>query len=84
MHTVYNLVTVFRDKIHHVHVCGHYYTLSYIQLLTHQPIQVAREGSYTADPYVKVYLHPDPNKTTKQKTKVAKRTLHPTYNETVS
>ena len=41
-------------------------------------------GTNTANPYVKVYLLPDPYKSTKRKTKVAKRTLHPTYNETVS
>ena len=31
-----------------------------------------------------MYLKPDVAKATKQKTKIAKRTLHPTYNETVS
>jgi phosphatidylinositol-4-phosphate 3-kinase len=29
-----------------------------------------------------MYLKPDVAKTTKQKTKIARRTLHPTYNET--
>ncbi|XP_077337382.1 phosphatidylinositol 4-phosphate 3-kinase C2 domain-containing subunit beta [Lithobates pipiens] len=32
-------------------------------------------------PYVKIYLLPDPQKTTKRKTKVAKKTCNPTYNE---
>ena len=36
------------------------------------------------DPYVKTYLLPDPMKTTKRKTKIAKETFHPTYNEMVS
>jgi len=46
--------------------------------------QVPVSGTNTASPYVKVYLLPDPYKMTKKKTKVAKKTLHPTYNETVS
>lgn len=33
------------------------------------------------NPYVKIYLLPDPQKTTKRKTKMAKKTCNPTYNE---
>uniref|UniRef100_A0A8K9X613 Phosphatidylinositol-4-phosphate 3-kinase catalytic subunit type 2 beta n=1 Tax=Oncorhynchus mykiss TaxID=8022 RepID=A0A8K9X613_ONCMY len=33
------------------------------------------------DPYVKLYLLPDPQKTGKRKTKAARRTCNPTYNE---
>ena len=59
--------------------------LSSCTLLTHgHSLQVPVSGTTTANPYVKVYLLPDPYKSTKRKTKVAKRTLHPTYNETVS
>ena len=35
-------------------------------------------------PYVKTYLLPDPDKLTKRKTKIAKNTDHPTFNEVVS
>ena len=56
-------------------------TLSII-LINYQ-IQVPREGYEIADPYVKIYLLPDHSKETKKKTKIAKRTLNPTYNETV-
>ena len=42
-----------------------------------------RAASSLADPYVKLYLLPDPIKATKQKTQIARRTLNPTYNETL-
>lgn len=44
-----------------------------------QPLQDGNDP----DPYVKTYLLPDPQKTTKRKTKVARKTCNPTYNEMV-
>ena len=53
-------------------------------MVQHARELVPREGAESIDPYVKLYLLPDPNKGTKQKTKIARKTLNPTYNETVS
>ncbi|MEE6512578.1 hypothetical protein FKM82_019652 [Ascaphus truei] len=39
------------------------------------------QDSNEPNPYVKIYLLPDPQKTTKRKTKVARKTCNPTYNE---
>ncbi|XP_065835429.1 phosphatidylinositol 4-phosphate 3-kinase C2 domain-containing subunit beta-like isoform X2 [Oscarella lobularis] len=40
-----------------------------------------RDSNGLADPYVKLYLLPDANKSTKRKTKIVKKSLNPTYNE---
>ena len=53
-------------------------------MVQHARELVPREGEESTDPYVKLYLLPDPHKTTKKKTKIARKTLNPTYNETVS
>ena len=66
-----------RDLVNRFQISSHSHTQEF-------PFQVPRDGSDSADPYVKMYLKPDVAKATKQKTKIAKRTLHPTYNETVS
>ncbi len=44
-----------------------------------QPLQDGTDP----DPYVKLYLLPDPQKISKRKTKAARRTCNPTYNEMV-
>ena len=43
----------------------------------------AADSNGYSDPYVKTYLLPDKAKHTKQKTSVKKKTLDPTYNETL-
>uniref|UniRef100_A0A8C3WST5 Phosphatidylinositol-4-phosphate 3-kinase catalytic subunit type 2 beta n=1 Tax=Catagonus wagneri TaxID=51154 RepID=A0A8C3WST5_9CETA len=52
----------------------------FIMVMHIRGLQVLQDGS-DPDPYVKIYLLPDPQKTTKKKTKVARKTCNPTYNE---
>ncbi|KAJ7998180.1 hypothetical protein DPEC_G00219920 [Dallia pectoralis] len=42
---------------------------------------LASEDGTDPNPYVKTYLLPDPNKTSKRKTKISRKTRNPTFNE---
>ena len=53
-------------------------------LVMHAKNLVPRTIQGTADPYVKSYVLPDPNKSTKRKTRIARKNLNPTYNQTLS
>ena len=53
-------------------------------LVMHARNLVPRTIQGTADPYVKSYLLPDPSKSTKRKTRVARKNLNPTYNQTLT
>lgn len=52
----------------------------FIMVMHIRGLQPMQDGN-DPDPYVKIYLLPDPQKTTKRKTKVARKTCNPTYNE---
>lgn len=64
-------------------VCPTAHTLSLSVSSVAPLLQVPRDGTDSMDPYVKLYLLPDPKKASKQKTKIARKTLNPTYNQTV-
>ncbi|XP_061639904.1 phosphatidylinositol 4-phosphate 3-kinase C2 domain-containing subunit beta [Phyllopteryx taeniolatus] len=52
----------------------------FIMVMHIRGLQPLQDGT-DPDPYVKLYLLPDPHKTSKRKTKAARRTRNPTYNE---
>uniref|UniRef100_A0AAR2KSP3 Phosphatidylinositol-4-phosphate 3-kinase n=1 Tax=Pygocentrus nattereri TaxID=42514 RepID=A0AAR2KSP3_PYGNA len=52
----------------------------FIMVMHIRGLQTLQDGT-DPDPYVKLYLLPDPQKTSKRKTKAARRTCNPTYNE---
>uniref|UniRef100_A0A3P9K4X0 Phosphatidylinositol-4-phosphate 3-kinase catalytic subunit type 2 beta n=1 Tax=Oryzias latipes TaxID=8090 RepID=A0A3P9K4X0_ORYLA len=52
----------------------------FIMVMHIRRLQPLQDGT-DPDPYVKLYLLPDPQKTSKRKTKAARRTCNPTYNE---
>ncbi|XP_066278621.1 phosphatidylinositol 4-phosphate 3-kinase C2 domain-containing subunit beta-like [Branchiostoma lanceolatum] len=58
----------------------HYKKNGLFIMVMHAKDLMSQDGEYP-NPYVKTYLLPDPAKQTKQKTKIAKKSLNPTYNE---
>ncbi|MGH0177572.1 UNVERIFIED_CONTAM: hypothetical protein FKN15_075491 [Acipenser sinensis] len=52
----------------------------FIMVMHIRGLQPLQDGT-DPDPYVKLYLLPDPQKTSKRKTKGGRRTCNPTYNE---
>ncbi|KAM3877697.1 phosphatidylinositol 4-phosphate 3-kinase C2 domain-containing subunit beta [Diretmus argenteus] len=52
----------------------------FVMVMHIRGLQPLQDGT-DPDPYVKLYLLPDPQKTSKRKTKAARRTCNPTYNE---
>lgn len=52
----------------------------FIMVIHIRGLQPLQDGT-DPDPYVKLYLLPDPQKMSKRKTKAARRTCNPTYNE---
>uniref|UniRef100_A0A8D0A8G2 Phosphatidylinositol-4-phosphate 3-kinase catalytic subunit type 2 beta n=1 Tax=Sander lucioperca TaxID=283035 RepID=A0A8D0A8G2_SANLU len=55
----------------------------FIMVMHIRGLQPLQDGT-DPDPYVKLYLLPDPQKTSKRKTKAARRTCNPTYNQMVT
>ncbi|XP_055335345.1 phosphatidylinositol 4-phosphate 3-kinase C2 domain-containing subunit alpha-like [Paramacrobiotus metropolitanus] len=49
-------------------------------LVNHAKDLVSTDGN-APDPYVKTYLYPDISRTTKRKTKIVRKSRHPTFNE---
>lgn len=57
------------------------YQKEHLQVMIMHARGLCSYGIENPSPYVKLYLLPDPDKQTKQKTKVVKHSTHPTYNE---
>ncbi|XP_067936157.1 phosphatidylinositol 4-phosphate 3-kinase C2 domain-containing subunit alpha-like [Watersipora subatra] len=57
------------------------YKWNALHILVKHARDVGNESGDRPNPYVKMYLLPDPTKTSKRKTKVSRSTFHPVYNE---
>ncbi|XP_077994374.1 phosphatidylinositol 4-phosphate 3-kinase C2 domain-containing subunit beta-like [Glandiceps talaboti] len=64
-----------------VKVSLHYKNGALVIMVKHVKDLIPPTDAGPPDPYVKLYLLPDPSKITKRKTKIARKTLNPTYNE---
>lgn len=61
------------------------YLRGQLQIMVHHARNLSLIGNgQEPSPYVKLYLLEDPHKRTKRKTKVVKKTCHPTFMELVS
>lgn len=61
------------------------YLRGQLQIMVHHARNLSLiNNGQEPSPYVKLYLLPDPNKKTKRKTKVVKKSCHPTFMEPVS
>lgn len=57
------------------------YQKEHLQVMIMHARDLHSSGTETPSTYVKLYMLPDPEKSTKQKTKVVKHSTHPTFNE---
>lgn len=57
------------------------YQKEHLQVMIMHARDLRSSGTETPSTYVKLYMLPDPEKLTKQKTKVVKHSTHPTFNE---
>ena len=59
------------------------YTRGALHVLILHAVDLACPNGTPPSPYVKTYLQPDPYRKTKRKTKVVKKSQHPTFMEMV-
>lgn len=53
-------------------------------ILVHHAVDLASPNNQPPSPYVKMYLQPDNSRVTKRKTRVVRKSQHPTFMENVS